>query len=61
MFFYKSVNRKGCEEIHDLYNIQSTQIIRHVKVKGANSPDNPDLREYWQRDSEVEIVSGSVV
>jgi RNA-directed DNA polymerase len=24
-------------------------IERHIKVKGTNSPDDPDLREYWER------------
>jgi RNA-directed DNA polymerase len=24
-------------------------IERHIKVKGTNSPDDPDLRDYWER------------
>lgn len=31
-----------------LFNISSVKIERHVKVKGAASPDDPTLKEYWQ-------------
>ncbi|NET58217.1 MAG: group II intron reverse transcriptase/maturase [Symploca sp. SIO2E6] len=41
--------RKGKQKIHTLYNIASTPIIRHIKVKGNASPDDPSLREYWQK------------
>lgn len=30
-----------------LYDIASTKIERHVKVKGPASPDDPDLLDYW--------------
>ncbi len=48
IFFYKSTDRKGREITHDLFNIQSVPIIRHIKVKGTNSLDDPELVEYWQ-------------
>jgi RNA-directed DNA polymerase len=31
-----------------LYNIGKTPVIRHVKVKGDASPDNPELAKYWE-------------
>jgi len=31
--------------------ISSTPIIRHVKVKGTASPDDPSLRDYWHKRS----------
>ncbi|NEO57062.1 MAG: group II intron reverse transcriptase/maturase [Okeania sp. SIO3B5] len=43
--------RGGKEKQYVLYNIASTPIVRHVKVKGAASPDDPSLREYWQERS----------
>ncbi len=39
--------RKG--KTYVLYNISSTPIIRHIKVKGQASPDDPSLKEYWQK------------
>ncbi|MBD2544933.1 HNH endonuclease, partial [Planktothricoides raciborskii] len=30
-----------------LYDISKTPIVRHIKVKGQASPDDPTLREYW--------------
>ena len=41
--------RGGKEKFFMLYDISSTPIIRHVKVKGTASPDNPSLRDYWQK------------
>lgn len=31
-----------------LYSVASTPIVRHTKVMGTASPDDPDLRDYWQ-------------
>ncbi|GAB4311960.1 MAG: group II intron reverse transcriptase/maturase [Geminocystis sp.] len=47
VFMCKGTGRKGKEVTHFLYNIASTPIIRHIKVKGNASPDNSSLREYW--------------
>jgi RNA-directed DNA polymerase len=32
-----------------LYSIASTPIERHIKVKGNASPDDPSLKEYWDK------------
>jgi RNA-directed DNA polymerase len=45
----KGTGRKGKGKTHILYNISSTPIVRHIKVKGNSSPDDPSLREYWQK------------
>jgi len=47
-FMCKGTGRKGKEIFHILYNISSTPIVRHVKVKGSSSPDDPSLRKYWE-------------
>lgn len=39
------------EKFYMLYDISSTSIIRHVKVKGTASPDDPFLRDYWHKRS----------
>ena len=46
-FMCKGTDRKGGEKSHILYNISSTPIVRHIRVKGNSSPDDPSLREYW--------------
>jgi RNA-directed DNA polymerase len=46
-FMCRGTDRKGKEKLHILYNISSTPIVRHIKVKGKSSPDDPSLREYW--------------
>jgi RNA-directed DNA polymerase len=48
-FMCKGTGRKGRGKTHILYNISSTPIVRHIKVKGNSSPDDPSLREYWQK------------
>lgn len=40
--------RGGKEKNFELYDISSTPIVRHVKVKGSNSPDDPARPDYWQ-------------
>ncbi len=46
-FAVKTSDRKGKEKLLSLYNVASTKIVRHVKVKGNASPDDPSLKEYW--------------
>lgn len=46
-FACKTEDRIGEEKLLTLYNIAKTKIIRHVKVAGTNSPDDPELTEYW--------------
>lgn len=36
----------GHKEVH-LLRISSIPVVRHVKISGTNSPDDPRLREYW--------------
>jgi RNA-directed DNA polymerase len=36
------------DDVLYLYNVNSTKIERHIKVTGAASPDDPDLRDYWR-------------
>jgi RNA-directed DNA polymerase len=42
-------DRRGKEMDLILYPIAYTSIERHVKVKGEASPDDPSLREYWEK------------
>jgi RNA-directed DNA polymerase len=37
------------DRIYSLYPIADTPIERHVKVKGNASPDDPSLKEYWEK------------
>jgi RNA-directed DNA polymerase len=37
------------DKTHILYNISRTPILRQIKLKGNSSPDDPSLREYWQK------------
>jgi RNA-directed DNA polymerase len=47
-FMCQGTARTGKEKFYLLYKISSTPIVRHIKVKGNSSPDDPSLREYWQ-------------
>ncbi len=42
-------DRKGKDKELVLYQIASTPIERHIKVKGDASPDDPSLKEYWNK------------
>jgi RNA-directed DNA polymerase len=42
-------DRRGKEKDLILYPIAYTPIERHVKVKGDASPDDPSLKEYWEK------------
>jgi RNA-directed DNA polymerase len=42
-------DRKGKEKETVLFQIAYTTIERHTKVKGESSPDDPSLREYWDK------------
>ena len=41
--------RQGKEKIISLYPIANTSIERHIKVRGNASPDDPSLKEYWEK------------
>ncbi len=53
-YFGKHGNANWIFQAHDgkktiyLFDVGSVKIERHIKVKGAASPDNPSLRDYWQ-------------
>ena len=49
VFFYERTDRRGQRVTNDLYDISSVPIVRHIKVKGTNSPHDPELEEYWQK------------
>jgi RNA-directed DNA polymerase len=42
-------DRRGIKKDLILYPIAYTPIERHVKVKGEASPDDPSLKEYWEK------------
>ena len=42
-------DRQGKEKDLILYPIAYTPIERHIKVKGDASPDDPSLKEYWEK------------
>ena len=44
-----SEHRGLVDKIYSLYPIAYTSIERHVKVKGEASPDDPSLKEYWDK------------
>lgn len=48
-FIAKVIDRKGKEKILVLTKASSVQIVRHVKVAGTNSPDDPNLKQYWEK------------
>ncbi len=48
-FMCKGTDRKGKKVSDFLYDISSTPIVRHIKVKGNASPDDPSLNEYWEK------------
>lgn len=48
VFACKGKDRQDSPKWASLYDVVSTKIVRHKKVKGNASPDNPDLREYWK-------------
>lgn len=42
-------NRRGLDKDLILFPIEKTPIERHTKVKGDASPDDPSLKEYWEK------------
>ncbi|MFB2981336.1 group II intron reverse transcriptase/maturase [Microseira sp. BLCC-F43] len=48
-FYAKTKDRKGKEKLIYLYDMSKTEIIRHVKVEGVASPDDPNLEKYWEK------------
>lgn len=44
----KGTDRRGENKWNELFHIPSTPIIRHIKVKGTASPDDSQLKRYWE-------------
>jgi RNA-directed DNA polymerase len=42
------LDRKGKSKLLTLFDMPDTPIVRHVKVKGDASPDDPTLIKYWE-------------
>jgi RNA-directed DNA polymerase len=52
VFKGKILDRWGCITESYLFRTASTQITRHIKVKGNASPDDPSLQTYWTQSME---------
>lgn len=46
-FSAKVPNSNGTNKDIYLFNCSQVSVKSHIKVKGAASPDDPDLRDYW--------------
>ena len=42
-------DRKGYEKVLVLFKASTVPIVRHIKVAGNNSKDDPTLKKYWQQ------------
>jgi len=49
VFACTTSDRRAKDKELILYQIGSTSIVRHIKVKGDASPDDPSLKEYWKK------------
>jgi RNA-directed DNA polymerase len=49
IFASTTSDRKGKDKELALYQIAFTPILRHIKVKGDAIPDDPSLKEYWEK------------
>lgn len=49
VFACTTSDRRGKDKELVLYPIAYTPIERHIKVKGDASPDDPSLKEYWNK------------
>ncbi len=48
-FMCKGKDSRGRSKNFTLYNVSHTPITRHIKVTGNYSPDNPELKTYWEK------------
>ncbi|NEO61596.1 MAG: group II intron reverse transcriptase/maturase [Moorea sp. SIO4G2] len=46
VFSCESTSKRRNSELR-IYDVAGTPIVRHVKIEGSNSPDDPILKEYW--------------
>ncbi|PSB57434.1 group II intron reverse transcriptase [Chamaesiphon polymorphus] len=49
VFSCTSKDRRGNENILSIFSPVDTHIERHIKVKGTSSPDDPSLKDYWEK------------
>lgn len=49
VFQAKGKDRRGQPHTYSLYRMAQTEIVRHVKVRGTASPDDPTLNAYWEK------------
>lgn len=49
VFKAKTKDRQGKDTTKYLFRLATIPIVRHVKVKGDASPDDPKLKEYWEK------------
>ena len=47
-FARQGIDSRGRKRFYSLCNVSHIPIIRHVKVTGRNSPDDPELNKYWE-------------
>jgi RNA-directed DNA polymerase len=47
--FTAQTNKRGKHRMKTLTRATEVNIVRHTKVKGKASPDDPTLREYWEK------------
>lgn len=49
VFGCEGISRNNIARWYEIYNLAATPIIRHIKLKGTNSKDDPALKEYWEK------------
>ena len=47
-FACQGTDSRGRNKFYSLCNVSKIPIIRHVKVRGNYSPDDPELKKYWE-------------
>lgn len=47
-FACQGTDSRGKKKFYTLSSVSKTPIIRHVKVTGNYSPDDPEIKEYWE-------------
>ena len=47
-FCCETKDRQGKKKFLSLYNVSTTPIVRHVKIKGTTSPFDAELSDYWK-------------
>jgi len=48
-FFARTKDRRGNDKISYITTLSDIKVTRYGKVKGTASPDDPSLKEYWER------------